>query len=534
MKVEKAVEHSIENVLKEGLTDIFHRPFEVDLLGNKEFRKKIFESTLKSIKGNSFESLGVSRISHVLMPKNSAFDFRRCALMHPLDTIKYLALVLLMAETIEKSRIPLSEKRVYSYRYKINNGYIFNKNYTITTFINRAREKAKQRGVKFIVSCDIANFYDRLNLHRLENILLSIGCDRTKVSVLNELLLFWSNRDSYGLPVGSNASRILAEASLIGVDLYLRDMNVDFIRFVDDYRLFAPDANTAHYWLTLLIERLWQEGLTINKSKTKIEASTEYKKREDKLKSSTENKKVGKVTNPFRIQAGYGGTVPTKFRNLSSKEAENLREVNLEEKIKDIALKEFIEAEQIIEIVKIIVSTEQYSKLINVARALDKYPQLTPYVVDALIKHSHYIDENSKLHIKEYFREKVQHNKYIPEYIILEIIRFFGHSDFSEKSILMKMFRELKRNSGAYIGRTLLEALETKVTREEAIEIRNTYDRSDLWEKRQIIRIMDRVLHDDEKRVWLKNIKSNEGIDLFLLELSNSNKKVRKKKLNER
>jgi hypothetical protein len=34
----------------------------------------------------------------------------------------------------------------------------------------------------------------------------------------HELLLFWANRDSYGLPVGSNASRILAEASLIDVD----------------------------------------------------------------------------------------------------------------------------------------------------------------------------------------------------------------------------------------------------------------------------------------------------------------------------
>ena len=76
--------------------------------------------------------------------------------------------------------------------------------------------------------------------------------------------------------MGSNASRILAEASLIGVDNYLMSLGVDFIRYVDDYRMFAPDAHKAQYWLTLLIDRLDQEGLMINMSKTKIEASNLY------------------------------------------------------------------------------------------------------------------------------------------------------------------------------------------------------------------------------------------------------------------
>lgn len=60
---------------------------------------------------------------------------------------------------------------------------------------------------KIIVECDISNFYDRLNLHRLNSTLLSIDDIDIKISqVLDELLLFWANRDSYGLPVGSNAS----------------------------------------------------------------------------------------------------------------------------------------------------------------------------------------------------------------------------------------------------------------------------------------------------------------------------------------
>lgn len=130
---------------------------------------------------------------------------------------------------IEKCRLPVKNKRIYSYRFRPNKGYLFNKNYNITTFRKRTKERAILKKTKVLVSCDIANYYDRLNLHRLENTLLSCGVDKPKVGMMNELLLFWSGRDSYGLPIGSNASRILAEANLIGVDKYLETMNVDLI-----------------------------------------------------------------------------------------------------------------------------------------------------------------------------------------------------------------------------------------------------------------------------------------------------------------
>ena len=77
-----------------------------------------------------------------------------------------------------------------------------------------------------MVECDFSNFYDRLNIHRVESILLSSdSIDKDIVHLINQVLLFWANQDSYGLPVGSNASRILAEASLVEVDNYLISKN---------------------------------------------------------------------------------------------------------------------------------------------------------------------------------------------------------------------------------------------------------------------------------------------------------------------
>ena len=115
---------------------------------------------------------------------------------------------------------------------------------------------------KVIVECDISNFYDRINIHRIESILNSNqNINRDIIKLINSLLLFWANRDSYGLPVGSNASRILAEVALIEVDNYLVSKGVDFCRFVDDYRIFAKNAAEAHNSLALLIHRLSKEGL---------------------------------------------------------------------------------------------------------------------------------------------------------------------------------------------------------------------------------------------------------------------------------
>mgnify|MGYP001564371195 FL=1 len=246
MLIKRAVDIAIDNVIKEGLTDIFPRPFEVDLLKNTAFRRAIHSIVCTALNGHNLQGLAVYPIAKVLYPKNNVFDFRSCALMQPLDTIKYTSLVMLAAEEIEKARIPKNKKVVFSYRVKPQKGYIFDHNVNLTSFRSEAIRRSKLKKVKVVAKCDIANFYDRINLHRLESIFLSLKIEQWIVKLINELLLFWSGRNSYSLPVGSNASRILAEACLLEVDRFLYSNKVNFIRFVDDYRFFAPDAKTAH------------------------------------------------------------------------------------------------------------------------------------------------------------------------------------------------------------------------------------------------------------------------------------------------
>ena len=94
------------------------------------------------------------------------------------------------------------------------------------------------------------------------------------------------------MPVGSNASRILAEAALIEIDNYLISKNIDFCRFVDDYRIFAKSASEAHKNLAILVERLNKEGLFLNFSKTNIK---ELIKNDDKQKQEKQKKRKIKI-----------------------------------------------------------------------------------------------------------------------------------------------------------------------------------------------------------------------------------------------
>jgi hypothetical protein len=84
----------------------------------------------------------------------------------------------------------------------------------------------------------------------------------------------WRSQYGAGLPVGPTASYLLAEAALLDVDRRLQDDGVDFVRYVDDYSLFAPDMAAARRSLDCLIGSLAAAGLSLNGAKTSIESVT--------------------------------------------------------------------------------------------------------------------------------------------------------------------------------------------------------------------------------------------------------------------
>lgn len=293
--IKKYCRMAIKNILYEGTTDVdlFNRPFEIGILSNDKFANEICSKIVNAIMTGKLSELKLHKLGHVLIPKKSLSDYRKCALTEIYDEIVFLTLVLIVAGEVEQLRINKFRRRVFSYRFMPqDSGRLFDPKYNYTAFRDEILRKSEMSKNKVVVECDFSNFYDRLNIHRVESILLSSdGIDKDIVKLINQVLLFWANRDSYGLPVGSNESRTLAEAALIEVDNYLISKKIDFCRFVDDYRIFAKDAYNAHSHLAILVHCLNREGICLNTQKTKIKDISEKHKNE----ATNKNEKIKNV-----------------------------------------------------------------------------------------------------------------------------------------------------------------------------------------------------------------------------------------------
>jgi hypothetical protein len=181
-----------------------------------------------------------------------------------------------MGDAIEKERIPVSENTVFSYSYITPkpDGSIFDDKVNWRAFMETSRELAKT--FPFVIICDIADFYARVYHHRVDNALKWLKTKQDIVKRIVELLGKFSGDVSYGLPVGGPASRLLAELVLHNVDKLLRSEGVKFCRFVDDYRIFCATREEAYEHLILISEKLFNEGLSLQKNKTRILTAKEF------------------------------------------------------------------------------------------------------------------------------------------------------------------------------------------------------------------------------------------------------------------
>lgn len=524
LKIVRACNIAIRNVIKEGTTDvqIFNKPFEIELLKDNSIAGEIVKDVVEKIKKYDFKELKINKINYLLFPKKSFGDYRKCALIDIEDEIKYLTIVLLMAEKIEQNRINKSEERVFSYRLKTirNDDYIFDPNYTYTAFRQRVIEKSKINKNKVILECDISNFYDRLNLHRLESTLYSMGIDEKLVHVLNDLLLFWTNRDSYGLPVGSNASRILAEAELSQIDNFLLSRKIDFCRFVDDYRIFCKNSIEAHRILIMLIERLNKDGLALNCSKTKIkEIDKNILQEEIEIKKDLEDEKIKKenIRNLSKVISGYSGLIPTKYRNLTEAQKEKLKGEDEIKKIKELKDNLLIDPKEFKKVIDIIIAKEDYNKFTELSEIINKFPQFIPLYYDVLLKNYVKISIENIENIKENLKKWISEGN-LPEYILIYISRIFSIKNFFDKEMILEIYRNLNRNSGCYISRALLECLDGKLERNDIVELKNDYyQNANIWEKREIIKIVKKGLYSKEAKPFFKDIKINSNNDSIIL-----------------
>ncbi len=185
--------------------------------------------------------------------------------------------MLKISKDIESKRIDVKKNCVFSYRIKLkqSTGKLFDNECTWRKFYETARTKASNAA--YVIKFDISDFYTRIYHHRLENALSRSTRNTTSVKRIMTILNSISKNASYGLPVGGNAARILAEALLNSFDQIINSKKINFCRYVDDYIIFADSKEDAFKKLNWCAEFLLRnEGLTLQKNKTQILTSSEF------------------------------------------------------------------------------------------------------------------------------------------------------------------------------------------------------------------------------------------------------------------
>jgi hypothetical protein len=270
---DESLKLAIKNIASHGDTDIFPFPLE-----NHLFHDKPTEvcQVLQDVDKDFFGTM--TRVPVLTAKELSAVGysgFRLGAQLAPLWNAYLLALVIEIGQEIENRRVPSSV--VFSYRYKpdLGSGTLFDKSVGWAQFQDAIRTDAK--AYPFVLRCDISDFYPRIYHHRLENALASATAKSDVAKRVMSLLKEIAAGPSYGLPVGGPAARLLSELLLNRVDRLLVGRQIKFCRFVDDYVIFAATREEAQSALITLTQFLLiNEGLSLQKSKTRVMSSAEF------------------------------------------------------------------------------------------------------------------------------------------------------------------------------------------------------------------------------------------------------------------
>ncbi|MEM1151930.1 MAG: RNA-directed DNA polymerase [Pseudomonadota bacterium] len=262
---QKLYECAIDHVVEFGDTDVFPFPFERHFLSAQ---RNELAASLSSLDLANYRPMN---LVESLVPK-SRFGFRVAHQPFILDTVIFTAMVLSIYDDVEAGRPAPESNRAFSYRKKPGlDANFFQEDRTYRHWLESIGMLVFSDEYSHAIRTDISDFYMRIYRHRLENILSSLSGDEAAVRRIENFIADWRGRQSFGLPVGSNAARLLAEAALNDTDHGLVAEGYDHTRYVDDMIVLVRHDQDPYAALGYLAKQLAEnEGLALNNQKTTI------------------------------------------------------------------------------------------------------------------------------------------------------------------------------------------------------------------------------------------------------------------------
>jgi hypothetical protein len=301
-----SLDWALQHALRFSDTDIFPDAFEFNAIADN------WADVKASIQAADILEWKVRPSRRCLVPKHR-FGFRISTQLDPLDFLVLTALVREIGEKLEAQRIPADENIVHSYRFSPDvDGRMFSDKYTYRSFQQASHDYCDKAEPSHVVIADIADFFPRLYTHRIDNALDSaLGIGHMHAKALKDLISHWAGAYSYGIPVGSAASRLIAEVTISDIDQLLLSEGTHYVRYSDDFRIFCSSEAEAYKYLTLIARSLFENhGLTLQQNKTKIVSVDTFRKvylrENDKRELDTLSERFYELLSNIGIEDTYG------------------------------------------------------------------------------------------------------------------------------------------------------------------------------------------------------------------------------------
>ncbi|MDP9566864.1 UNVERIFIED_ORG: hypothetical protein J2806_002536 [Kosakonia oryzae] len=272
---------AIEDVGAHGDNDML--PFDIDTAFISDSKTQIanmafdfFERLEKDGKTNARNTLnGIQVYSERLLSPTGASGFRISTKIHPFWNIYLNGLAIAIAEINELKRSP----NAHSYRYVETGEDLFNRDKSWRAYKEATiNDTALDNDEAIVIQTDISSFYEHIYHHRIENCINDLfGEGSTVATQIDRLLSQLSAGRSFGLPVGGQCSRVLAELLMTSVDQLLTSSKLNWHRYVDDFTIISSDQAEAYRAISILSNALADYGLSLNRTKTTILKAQHYK-----------------------------------------------------------------------------------------------------------------------------------------------------------------------------------------------------------------------------------------------------------------
>ena len=265
---------AIDSVTRQSDGDLFPKPLELDAISamTSDLINRLLSIQLRELQPGPHRRF--------IIPKDEV-SYRQSTQLDPQDSILLTALIYQFGQGIENRRLPTDT--VFSYRFAPSKKHgLYASRSSWNDFWARAKALASQS--PFVLHCDIADFYNQISHHTVDNQLIASYFPNQAKKWIVRLLKSTTAGVSRGIPIGPHPMHLIAEATLIPIDNAIRTRGFQFLRYVDDILIFCDSRQSAQSALGMLAKTLdRQQRMILQHHKTRILNSVECSDLADKM-----------------------------------------------------------------------------------------------------------------------------------------------------------------------------------------------------------------------------------------------------------